>query len=191
MSITAAKVRTPLMRLCAALVARRPSASHSRRTASLAGFFTHQRPRRDFLSGDQGTGNSVAGAAFRTWDRNLPRSCEFTVRGLRASRGCEACHDPTLNGQRFSYSCHYERHFPDGGRTVRFGRDILNDPARGTIADAVPGCDVPSQELLSGNFGHLFELWSRCSKPRNRHVVSGVPFGEWAHLRGHRFDLRG
>jgi hypothetical protein len=40
MSITIAKVRTSLMRLCAALMARRPSASHSRRTASLAGFFT-------------------------------------------------------------------------------------------------------------------------------------------------------
>lgn len=69
---------------------------------------------------------------------------------------CEACHDPTLSGQRFSYSCHYERHFPDGGRTVRFDRDILSDPVRGTYR----GCGSPL----------------RCAKPRTLEWELRPPF---------------
>jgi hypothetical protein len=102
---------------------------HVTGTAQSAASDRYQSPRRDFLSGDQGTGNpwsaSIASLAPAFRNRNLTRFCEFTVRGFGASQGCEACHEPTVSGQRFSHSCDYERHFPDGGRTFCVDRDVL------------------------------------------------------------------
>jgi hypothetical protein len=63
-----------------------------------------------------GTNGSSSGAASRIWNRNISQPDELAQR-LRGFAMREAYYDPSISGRRVPYGRHYERHFPDRGRS--------------------------------------------------------------------------
>jgi hypothetical protein len=88
----------------------------------------YPRPGATFGAGNEGTGNPVrpapASLASRVGNRNISQPDELAQR-LRGFATREACYDPSTSGRRVPYGRHYERHFPDRGRSFHPDRNDL------------------------------------------------------------------
>jgi len=78
----------------------------------------------------------LASLASRAWNRNIIAARALAQR-LRGFAAREACYDPSTSGRRVPYGRHYERHFPDRGRSFHPGWiDLKGARSRQRAADA-------------------------------------------------------
>src|SRR5260370_20254641 len=97
-----------------------------------------ERPLSSIQLPDGRAGRTVPapGAASRIWNRNISQSDELAQRlGGFATR--ETSYDPSTSGRRVPYGRHYERHFPDRGRSFHPDwNDLKGACSRQRAADA-------------------------------------------------------